>query len=75
MQIFFSSRDKARQAKRNGLSGIIDNGPDAPKGKRYALDVKHSEQVPFVSGMLAISPLGGFVPVEWKNRKRHIITA
>lgn len=75
MQVFFSSRDKARQAKRNGLSNIIDNGVNAPKGKRYTLDVKHNAQVPFVSGMLARNTLGGFVPVEWKNRKRHIITA
>lgn len=74
MQVFFSTRDKARQAKRNGLSNIIDNGVNATKGKRYTLDVKHNEQFPFVSGMLARNTLGGFVPVEWKNRKRHIIT-
>ena len=40
MQIFFSSRDKVRQAKRNGLSGIIDNGVNAPRGKRYTLEVQ-----------------------------------
>lgn len=40
MQVFFSTRDKARQAKRNGLSNIIDNGVNAPKGKRYTLEVQ-----------------------------------
>lgn len=40
MQVFFSSRDKARQAKRNGLSNIVDNGANTPKGKRYTLEVQ-----------------------------------
>lgn len=40
MQIHFKTREQARQAKRNGLSGIIDNGADAPKGKRYTFEVQ-----------------------------------
>lgn len=33
MQIYFKSRDAARQAT---FGKMIDNGPDAPKGQRYA---------------------------------------
>lgn len=40
MQMHFKTRDKARQAKRNGLSAIVDNGVNAPKGRRYALNVE-----------------------------------
>lgn len=40
MQIHFPTREAARQAKRNGLSAIVDNGVNAPKGKRYTLDVE-----------------------------------
>ena len=33
MFIYFTSRDKARAAT---VGRMVDNGPDAPKGKRYA---------------------------------------
>lgn len=33
MLVFFSSRDKARLAT---FGKLVDNGPDAPKGKRFA---------------------------------------
>lgn len=71
MQIHFKTREQARKA---AFGKLVDNGATAQQGKRFAREIQHNAQVPFVSGMLAINPLGGFVPVEWKNRKRHIIT-
>ena len=36
MQIFFRTRTLARQAK---FGRMIDNGPDAPQGKRFAREL------------------------------------
>lgn len=72
MQVFFYTRDKARKAS---FGKLVDNGATAQHGKRFAREIQHNAQVPFVAGMLARNTLGGFVPVEWKNRKRHTITA
>ena len=72
MQIHFPTRQAARKAS---FGKLVDNGATAEQGKRFGREIQHDEQFPFMSGMLAISPLGGFVPVEWKNRKRHTITA
>ena len=72
-------RQMAAAIKAVSDSGVpcyfIHGNRDFLLGKRFAREIQHDEQFPFVSGMMAISPLGGFVPVEWKNRKRHTITA
>jgi hypothetical protein len=38
MQIYFATRDKARSAT---FGKMVDNGPDAPKGRRFARDISN----------------------------------
>jgi hypothetical protein len=70
MKVFFSSREQARKA---GFGVMCDNGVNAEKGKRFAREVKHDAQMPRIVGTLAQNPFGGFVPVDFKNRKLAII--
>jgi hypothetical protein len=70
MKVFFSSREQARKA---GFGVMCDNGKEVEKGKRFARAIKHEAQMPRNTGTLAQNPLGGFVPVDFKNRKLAIV--
>lgn len=69
MQVFFKTREAARQAKRNGFNGIADNGANAPKGQRYT---KNMQATPSGNNLqkMACPITGRIVPVFVRGKNK-----